>query len=188
MSQQGWPTHEADPWAPPPPGSGPAAGVPAPPYGYPGAFPPPPPYGYAAWPPTPASRPTWRLWVALGVAALVLVGGCAAVAVRAVSGPIAEMFRSVMAAQDAAALFLDAAELGDTAAALSHACPGMTAADVPEISSYSIDGTHVDSLNGRSSAEVTALVTLPDGTSQHEVLRVEKHQGSWLVCSVQPEG
>lgn len=130
--------------------------------------------------PTPPRRSRWKLWASLG-ALFVVVSGCATfVGIKA--------WHAGSGADHAVNAFLDAAQRGDTTAALAHACPEATSADVPDVRSHHVRGIQVTRGDGRTTAQVTVTIVLADGTEHRDLVLVEKDGDRWLVCGVQRLG
>jgi hypothetical protein len=100
---------------------------------------------------------------------------------------------SVAPVQDAADEFVTDLEQGDTSAAYALLCqdtrsafsPTTFAAGVssqPKISSHKINGTMVRTVNGSTSATVTAALTLSTGFVDQHTFTLVKEDGGWKVC------
>lgn len=166
---------------PPPPSGPPPSARPPPPARPPPAGPPlpgPPPGG-----PPPAGPPAgapgkrrWRLWLAIALVALLLLGGCGVLAgfggVRA--------FQSLTAPIDVANIYLDAARSGGDLAASACHPDDLPGSEV--VTSRSQNLTSVDISGGM--AEVTGSMTLENGVTMSVRIELSRRDGEWCVREI----
>lgn len=143
-------------------------------------------------PPPPPAKPRNNLRTILIVVGIVLVLCCGG----AVAGGFF-LFRTVSDAigpvQDGAKAYADAIVAENYPAAYGHLCKRMRDVIPQEtfaagtkksfdIESYSVTGTNVSTVNGRTTATVTMRVTLSDGLSRTQIFPMVQEDGSWKVC------
>lgn len=130
-------------------------------------------------------RRRWLLGLGIAVGVLALLGGCAAavgvLAPRALRGAFPQLEAGVTAD-----MFLDAVERGDGLGQSGLSCPG-TSPQVPGVlRSYEQQDVTVAGSRPHRTAVAREHLVLVDGTAHDVRLLLEEHQGTWLVCGVQP--
>ena len=174
-----------------PPGYGPPGYGPPPAYGPPAYGPPgygPPGYGPPAQP-TRRSHTLRNVLIIVGVLAVLCCGG-------AITGGV-YLFKGVLAnikpAEDAANAFIIDLESNNYGGAYDLLCASTRASypaasfvrvatAQPQISSHRITGAFVNTVNGRTSATVTALLRQASGASTTHIFILVKENGAWKVC------
>ncbi len=176
-------------WAPAPgnlsPGAAPGGATypPSNPQGYPSGYGMPP--GVAA---APARKSRWWIWLlAVFFGLILLVGGCTALVIRAVRGPV-----------DASNEFFAAVNDGDLsrAASLVSADPSCSFGTDPEssidqqftgvtVEDYFFAGASVSSSEGGSTAEVIGLVTTLEAGEVGYAVDMIQDGDDWKVCALE---
>ncbi|WP_020520722.1 Rv0361 family membrane protein [Catelliglobosispora koreensis] len=143
-------------------------------------------------PPPPPAKPRNNLRTILIVVGIVLVLCCGG----AVAGGFF-LFRTVSdamgPAQASAKAYTDAIVAENYPAAYGHLCAKVrnemsqaAFADAIkktfDVESYSVTGTNVTTMNGRTTATVTLRATLSDGTTRTQIYPMVQEDGSWKVC------
>ena len=148
-----------------------------------------PPWQPAPPPPPPKSNTLRTVLIIVGsVLVLCCVGGVIGgvflyKGVKTAVGPV----------QDAAGEFVTDLEKGDTTAAYELLCQetrnafpraefAQGVSTQPMIRSHSIDGAMIRNVNGRTSATVTASLTMSTGFVDNHTFTLVKENDSWKVC------
>ncbi|MDQ6602903.1 MAG: hypothetical protein M3Z19_09260 [Chloroflexota bacterium] len=166
---------------PPPPGQYYPAGPPA-------YYPPPPAYGP---PPKKSRRVWWIVGVIVGLFLLLIIGAFVLLGVF--------VFRSAGPARDATTEYFAAVKAHDWNAAQGHLSASLRARTKPAdlqatwlrreqadgaIDHFTVSGTNVSSVNGKTSATVTATLSYASGASDPKIVTLVKEGDGWKLSSL----
>jgi hypothetical protein len=147
--------------------------------------PPSAPVSYGAWAPSPGEAPgsPRKPWFARPIVWVLAVVGVLLIPLLA----SAVMFfktavEDIQDVETTAAAYLDAVRDGDQARLDAVTCERSRPALLGQLQDYQVTDIQILTVNGDSSATVTARVRVRDGGLQTVLLTLDQRRGSWLIC------